>query len=117
MVTGVQTCALRSGATTAMWQAANDVVARLKAAGGLLAERTTDITDIRDRVVCHLTGRPMPGLPDSGEPFVLVAHDLAPSDTASLERERCLGIVTAESSPTSWTPKHSETRRGWARVR
>lgn len=68
-----------------------------------MAERTTDITDIRDRVVCHLTGRPMPGLPDSGEPFVLVAHDLAPSDTASLERERCLGIVTAGGGPTSHT--------------
>ena len=95
--------ALGVGAATAMWRAANDVVARLKAAGGLLAERTTDITDIRDRVVCHLTGRPMPGLPDSGEPFVLVAHDLAPSDTASLERERCLGIVTAGGGPTSHT--------------
>ena len=95
--------ALGVGAATAMWRAANDVVARLKAAGGLLAERTTDITDIRDRVVCHLTDRPMPGLPDSGEPFVLVAHDLAPSDTASLERERCLGIVTAGGGPTSHT--------------
>ena len=95
--------ALGVGAATAMWRAANDVVARLKAAGGLLAERTTDITDIRDRVVCHLTGRPMPGLPDSGEPFVLVAHDLAPSDTAALERERCLGIVTAGGGPTSHT--------------
>ena len=95
--------ALGVGAATAMWRAANDVVARLKDAGGLLAERTTDITDIRDRVVCHLTGRPMPGLPDSEEPFVLVAHDLAPSDTATLERERCLGIVTAGGGPTAHT--------------
>ena len=29
----------------------------------------------------------MPGLPESEEPFVLAAHDLAPSDTAALERE------------------------------
>ena len=95
--------ALNVGAATAMWRTANDIVERLNAAGGLLAERTTDITDIRDRVICHLTGRPMPGLPESEEPFVLAAHDLAPSDTAALERERCLGIVTAGGGPTSHT--------------
>ena len=95
--------ALHVGAATAVWRTANDIVERLHAAGGLLAERTTDITDIRDRVVCRLTGRPMPGIPESEEPFVLVAHDLAPSDTASLERERCLGIVTVGGGPTAHT--------------
>ncbi|WP_130875136.1 phosphoenolpyruvate--protein phosphotransferase [[Pseudopropionibacterium] massiliense] len=95
--------ALHVGAATAMWRTTNDIVERLHAAGGLLAERTTDITDIRDRVVCRLTDRPMPGIPESGEPFVLVAQDLAPSDTASLERERCLGIVTVDGGPTSHT--------------
>ena len=95
--------ALHLGAATAVWRTTNDIVERLHTAGGLLAERTTDITDIRDRIICRLTGCPMPGIPESEDPFVLVAHDLAPSDTASLERERCLGIVTAGGGPTAHT--------------
>ncbi|MBB1586117.1 MAG: phosphoenolpyruvate--protein phosphotransferase, partial [Propionibacterium sp.] len=62
-----------------------------------------DITDIRDRIICRLTGCPMPGIPESEDPFVLVSHALAPSDTASLDRERCLGIVTVEGGPTAHT--------------
>ena len=34
---------------------------------------------IRDRGVADLTGRPAPGVPDPGHPFVLVARDLAPA--------------------------------------
>ncbi len=90
-------------AAVAMWRAAAMVTDRMAAAGGMLAERTTDIADIRDRVICQLTDRPMPGIPDSDEPFVLVAHDLAPSDAASLNPDRCLAVVTVAGGPTSHT--------------
>jgi len=45
----------------------------------------------------------VPGVPDPGHPYVLVAHDLAPADTATLDLDRVRAIVTAEGGPTSHT--------------
>ncbi|MEU9047522.1 MULTISPECIES: phosphoenolpyruvate--protein phosphotransferase [unclassified Kitasatospora] len=75
----------------------------LAAAGGYFAERTADLDDLRDRAVAHLLGLPMPGLPDPGHPYVLVADDLAPADTALLDPERVLALVTVRGGPTSHT--------------
>ncbi len=75
----------------------------LEAAGGYLAERAADLNDIRDRTVAHLLGLPMPGIPDPGHPFVLVAVDLAPADTAGLDPTRVLAIVTERGGPTGHT--------------
>lgn len=43
----------------------------------------------------------MPGVPDSDEPYVLIARDLAPADTALLDPALVLGFVTEEGGPTS----------------
>ncbi|MGH3950462.1 MAG: phosphoenolpyruvate--protein phosphotransferase [Pseudonocardiaceae bacterium] len=75
----------------------------LEAAGGYLAERAADLNDLCNRVVAELLGLPMPGVPDPGHPIVLVAEDLAPADTATLERDRVLAIVTEQGGPTSHT--------------
>jgi phosphoenolpyruvate-protein phosphotransferase (PTS system enzyme I) len=75
----------------------------LEAAGGYLAERGADLNDIRDRAVAHLLGLPMPGIPDPGHPFVLVAVDLAPADTAGLDPTKVLAIVTERGGPTGHT--------------
>ncbi|MQA62113.1 MAG: phosphoenolpyruvate--protein phosphotransferase [Actinophytocola sp.] len=75
----------------------------LEAAGGYLAERAADLDDLRNRTVAELLGLPMPGIPDPGHPFVLVATDLAPADTATLDRELVLAIVTEQGGPTSHT--------------
>ena len=75
----------------------------LKTAGGYLAERAADLADIRDRAVALLLGSPMPGLPDPGTPYVLVADDLAPADTVHLNPDEVLGIVTRYGGPTSHT--------------
>lgn len=77
--------------------------AALEAAGGYLAERAADLDDLCHRTVAELLGLPMPGIPDPGRPFVLVATDLAPADTATLDRELVLGIVTEQGGPTSHT--------------
>ncbi|GAB4003650.1 hypothetical protein GCM10029992_46250 [Glycomyces albus] len=77
--------------------------ASLEAAGGYLAERAADLDDLRDRTLAELLGLPMPGLPDPGHPFVLVARDLAPADTAGLDPARVLAIVTETGGPTSHT--------------
>lgn len=75
----------------------------LTAAGGYLAERAADLGDIADRAVALLLGKPMPGIPAPGHPFVLLAADLAPADTATLDPAAVLAIVTERGGPTSHT--------------
>ncbi|MFF2623181.1 phosphoenolpyruvate--protein phosphotransferase [Oerskovia jenensis] len=90
-------------AERAVWEAAESVAQQFEALGGYFAERAHDIADVRDRIVAALSGRPAPGVPDHSEPFVLVALDLAPSVTASLDPARVLAIVTDGAGPTSHT--------------
>ncbi|HEX8133331.1 MAG TPA: phosphoenolpyruvate--protein phosphotransferase [Actinomycetes bacterium] len=75
----------------------------LAEASEYLAARVADLDDVRDRTVARLLGVPMPGVPDPGRPFVLVARDLAPADTAVLDRQTVLAFVTEEGGPTSHT--------------
>ena len=71
--------------------------------GGLMAERVTDLYDLRDRIVAQLTGQPEPGIPTPAEPSVLLADDLAPADTAGLDPSRVTGLATRLGGPTSHT--------------
>ncbi|OLE21746.1 MAG: phosphoenolpyruvate--protein phosphotransferase, partial [Catenulispora sp. 13_1_20CM_3_70_7] len=71
--------------------------------GEYLAGRVADLDDIAARAVAVATGVAMPGLPRRTEPYVLVAEDLAPADTALLDRRLVLALVTAEGGPTSHT--------------
>ncbi|NED18207.1 phosphoenolpyruvate--protein phosphotransferase [Streptomyces sp. SID9913] len=73
----------------------------LAGAGEYMAGRVADLDDVRNRIVARLLGVPMPGVPDSDEPYVLVARDLAPADTALLDPTLVLGFVTEEGGPTS----------------
>lgn len=75
----------------------------LAAAGGYLAERISDVANIRDRVLCEIAGTGYPELPQFQTPIVLIAQDLSPADTADLEPEMVLAIVTAGGGPTSHT--------------
>ena len=71
--------------------------------GGLMAERVTDLRDIERRVVARVVGEPEPGAPAPTRPSVLVAEDLAPSDTATLDPALVLALVTEKGGPTSHT--------------
>ena len=71
--------------------------------GGLMAERVTDLYDLRDRIVAELTGQPEPGIPTPSAPSVLLADDLAPADTAGLDASRITGLATRLGGPTSHT--------------
>jgi len=75
----------------------------LAAAGPYLAQRVADLDDLRNRAVAVLLGVAMPGVPDPGHPYVLVAEDLAPADTATLDADQVLAIVTEKGGPTSHT--------------
>ncbi|WP_349426743.1 phosphoenolpyruvate--protein phosphotransferase [Microbacterium sp. LWS13-1.2] len=76
---------------------------QLTALGGYLGERAADLDDVAQRVIARLRGEPAPGVPDPGHPFVLVAKDLAPADTALLDLDKVLALVTTEGGPTSHT--------------
>lgn len=92
-----------TNAESAIWEAADAVATQLGALGGYMAERATDVLDVRARIVAQLRGVPAPGIPDSEEPFVLCAVDLAPADTATLDPARVLALVTSEGGPQSHT--------------
>src|SRR5690606_10576521 len=77
--------------------------ATLEAVGGYLGERAADLEDISQRVLAHLKGVAAPGVPDPGHPFVLVARDLAPADTALLKLDQVLALITTDGGPTSHT--------------
>jgi phosphotransferase system enzyme I (PtsI) len=77
--------------------------ATLEAVGGYLGERAADLDDIAQRVLARLRGVDAPGVPDPGHPFVLVARDLAPADTALLDLDQVLALVTFDGGPTSHT--------------
>ena len=75
----------------------------LTSMGGYMGERATDLNDVSQRVVAHLQGVAAPGVPDPSYPFILVARDLAPADTALLDLDKVLALVTSDGGPTSHT--------------
>jgi phosphotransferase system enzyme I (PtsI) len=90
-------------AAVATVQAAQQFMDMFTALGGLMAERVTDVRDVRDRIVAHLTGQGEPGVPSPAVPSVLLADDLAPADTAGLDPTRVIGLGTRLGGTTSHT--------------
>src|SRR6266576_1125469 len=68
-----------------------------------LRERALDIQDVTKRVIRNLQGKAPKAFLALTEPHILVAHNLTPSDTATMNRERVLGIATDLGSRTSHT--------------
>jgi phosphotransferase system enzyme I (PtsI) len=93
--------AVGSTAERAVYDALTAYRGLLAGAGDYLAGRVADLDDVRNRIVARLLGVPMPGVPDSDQPYVLIARDLAPADTALLDTAYVLGFVTEEGGPTS----------------
>lgn len=85
----------------AVWRAAESLVDQLTAIGGPTAERAADVRDVRNRLIASLQGTEIHGVPRSAVPFVLVAEDLGPVDTAGLDVATVRAIVTASGGPTS----------------
>ena len=90
-------------AARAIWETSAAHEKGLAALGGRMAERAADIRDVRDRMIAEILEVEMPGVPERDEPFVLVASDLAPADTAALEGGNCVALVTQQGGPTSHT--------------
>lgn len=70
-----------------------------------IRDRFADIRDVANRVVDNLRGEPETSvdLAHMQEPRIIVADDLSPSDTASMDRDNVLGFITALGSRTSHT--------------
>ncbi|MGV0743587.1 phosphoenolpyruvate--protein phosphotransferase [Mycolicibacterium sp. XJ870] len=90
-------------AVRAVAEAVDQFVELFTQLGGLMAERVTDLRDIRDRVIAELSGLPEPGVPLPDVPSILCAEDLAPADTAGLDPQLVVGLATTLGGPTSHT--------------
>ena len=68
-----------------------------------LRERAVDMQDVTRRIVRNLQGKAPKAVFSAAEPHILVAHNLTPSDAASMDRQLVLGIATDLGSRTSHT--------------
>lgn len=66
-------------------------------------ERTADLLDVMERLQRNLLDTERSNLREIKEPSILMAHDLAPSDTVMLDRGNVLGMALDSGSPTSHT--------------
>lgn len=97
-------CAEGSTAARATFEALGAYADMLANSGSdYLAGRVADLHDIRARAVARLLDVPPPGVPHLNAPSVLVARDLAPADTAILDKDMVVAFVTSEGGPTSHT--------------
>ena len=106
------------GVTHAVANAVDGYVERFSKAGGMMAERITDLNDIRSRLIAELRGSPAAGpqrdamcdamcdaVSDAVHdiPVILVARDLSPADAAALDPAAVRGLVLEEGGATGHT--------------
>ncbi|MCH2107972.1 MAG: phosphoenolpyruvate--protein phosphotransferase [Polyangiaceae bacterium] len=93
------------GAEWALESAVAEMCATLRESKNhYLAERSHDFEFVRDRILRCLTGQKKGlVLPTSGEPVILVAHDLSPAETAALNKRMVLGLICEVGTRTSHT--------------
>lgn len=91
------------GPANAIAESIDEFAAQFEALGGYFAERVTDLRDVGSRAIAEVLGEPAPGVPHFTEPSIVVAEDLAPAETATLDRSLVLGIITRAGGLTSHT--------------
>lgn len=67
----------------------------------LMRERAADLMDVRTRLLCCLLNIQRATLAEIVQPSVVVAHELMPSDTATMDVTKVCAIVTEEGGATS----------------
>lgn len=91
----------RLGGVDAILAAGDEVAAILAAVDDeLIRARAADVLDVADRIARHVAGLPTDEV-TLGAPAIVVAEDLPPSLTATIPKERLLGIALAGGSPTA----------------
>jgi phosphotransferase system enzyme I (PtsI) len=71
--------------------------------GEYMAERANDIFDIQKRLLRHLLGTARQELAQVTSPVLVLAHNLTPSETANLNPQFVMGLVTEVGGPGSHT--------------
>lgn len=69
----------------------------------IIASRTADLRDVKNRLLRILRGKAPVSLTNLDKKVIVIAHELLPSDTAMLDREHVMGIITEVGSTTSHT--------------
>lgn len=69
----------------------------------LICERTADLMDVKKRIQRNLLGIEESNISVLSENVIIIAHDLLPSDTATLDRKHVSGIITEIGGKTSHT--------------
>ncbi len=94
----------RLNAEAAVDRVSSDLMAEFNAIDDeYFRQRAIDIKDIAQRLIRQLLGLEETTLASLKNPSVIIANDLTPSDTASLNREMALGLCTEIGSNTSHT--------------
>ena len=75
----------------------------LQAESRYMRERVSDVWDLERRILRHLIGKTRDELSQLETSAVIIAHDLTPSQTASLDRSKIKGIATDAGGLTSHT--------------
>jgi phosphotransferase system enzyme I (PtsI) len=68
-----------------------------------LRERKHDVEQVGERILRNLVGHKQESLSDIKDEAVIIAHDLAPSDTLMMRKDKILGFATDAGSRTSHT--------------
>ena len=66
-----------------------------------MKERIADVKDVGARILKNLAGVDTEGLASVGENTIVIAHDLTPSDTAQLDRNKVVAFLTNIGGRTS----------------
>ncbi|MGO1371501.1 MAG: phosphoenolpyruvate--protein phosphotransferase [Senegalia sp. (in: firmicutes)] len=66
-----------------------------------MKERAADIKDVSGRVLRHILGKTVVDLAGLEEEVIIIAPDLTPSDTATMNKEKVLGFLTDIGGRTS----------------
>ncbi|MBQ3471877.1 MAG: phosphoenolpyruvate--protein phosphotransferase, partial [Clostridia bacterium] len=90
-------------AETAVAQTCDNFVAMFEAMDdAYMRERSADVKDVSERVIKILSGTGGGGI-NSDDPVIIVADDLAPSETVQFDKEKILAFVTEGGSSSSHT--------------
>ncbi len=77
--------------------------ALLRVEDDYLRERAADVRDVTRRILRNLSGSSSVSLARLQQPCIVVAHDLAPSEAAVINKEKVMAFATDLGSPTSHT--------------
>ncbi|OGL44494.1 MAG: phosphoenolpyruvate--protein phosphotransferase [Candidatus Schekmanbacteria bacterium RBG_16_38_11] len=68
-----------------------------------LKERRTDVSNLGKRILANLMGFEHESISDLKEEAIVIAHDIAPSDTAQMHKEKVIAFATDIGGKTSHT--------------